>query len=216
MTRPVDLALTQNLITLSHLEAKDYGQAVTSSLSALAYLRQSESLNSDDKSALRNQSCNLSLDQCMLLSQSCKADNVDSSQVFIYDHGIMLPQMTTDLAIITPILIFNAAVSQHLATYARGCWRDDLESAKRLYKLAYGTQAVSHNKLFRFAIINNIAVIDRQLGNTEESEYYIKQLMSVLMLMVDQKRHAELQQLQGFFVNIPACKTTASAAWWAA
>lgn len=206
----IDAATYQNLITLSLLEAKDYGQAAASSLSAMAYLRTCESLN-NGQSSLPSKTSGLSLDQCMLLSQGSTDDCIDASQMFIYDQGILIPQCTTDLAIITPILLFNSAVSQHLAAYARGSSTKDLESAKTLYNLAYGTQTVAHNKLFRFAVINNIAVIDRLLGNTETSDYYLRQLMPILMLMVDQKRDAELRQLRGFFANVRSI-TSCSAA----
>lgn len=204
-------AIRQNTITLSYLKEKDYGQAVTSSLTALAHLRSSESLNRPQSPTTKSSTDNL-VDQCMLLSPSCKDEETDANQMFIYDQGILLPQNTTDFAIITPALIFNAALSHHLAAHARGAFAQDLQSAKRLYELAYGSQTVALNTLFRFVVINNIAVIDRQLGNAEQSEFYIKQLMSVLMLLVDQKRSAELQQLRGFLVNVRTSSTTASAA----
>ena len=131
---------------------------------------------------------------------------------FIYTRGIPLPPAITDLTIVGPILIFNVALSYHLEAEASGASTEDLHRAKRLYELAYGSQTATENTLFRFAVINNIAVIDRQLGNIQESEYYINQLMSVLMLMVDQKHGAKLRQLRGFLVNLPSSSKTAGAA----
>ena len=153
----------------------------------------------------------------------------DSS--FVYRHAIQIhPEAVHDKAITTPILIFNAALVHHLSALSRGGRQDydaatatahstsngviisELSQAKRLYELAYGSQTVSGNTLFRFATINNIGMIERQLGNQKQAEYYMNRLLSVLMVLVNQKRSVELRHLSGFWSNLTMHKTTASAA----
>ena len=141
--------------------------------------------------------------------------DLDIDRTFTYEYGIVMSRRFTDQEILIPIVIFNAALARHLSVEKMpGTPKSiqELQRAKRLYELAYESHSASHNLLFRFATINNIALIEKRLGNNEQSERYIRQLTSVLMLFIDQKRNAELRQVSGFLVNVLDSSGTANAA----
>ena len=208
----VNEIVEQNSRTLAYLEAKDYANAITSSSSASSHLRAIQTLHGQAQNI-----SNGTLDQCMLLYPhpfDIDAD-LDIDRTFTYEYGIVMSRRFTDQEILIPIVIFNAALARHLSVEKMpGTPKSiqELQRAKRLYELAYESHSASHNLLFRFATINNIALIEKRLGNNEQSERYIRQLTSVLMLFIDQKRNAELRQVSGFLVNVLDSSGTANAA----
>ena len=210
----VTTIINQNNKTLAFLQDEEYHSAIASSMSALASLSRDYKILSKDQAQPQSRSDPRSLDQCMLLNESLKEDPDISTPTFIYTCDIPLPPTITDLEIVTPIVVFNCALAQHLAVEERGASTEDqaLQRAKKLYEIAHGSHSLTQNILFRFAVINNIAVIDRRLKNTEQSDQYICELMSLFMLLVDQNCDEELRQLRGFWVNVPSVSTAAGAA----
>ncbi|KAL3933744.1 MAG: hypothetical protein SGBAC_010263, partial [Bacillariaceae sp.] len=103
------------------------------------------------------------IDQHMLASGGdCSSD--DTTDDFVYGHGVVLPLNTLDGTVITPVLIFNC---HHLG--ARRCNECStsqafLNKARRLYEIAYSEQDHDFNTLFKFAIVNNVGEIHKQLG----------------------------------------------------
>lgn len=213
----VSIVINQNNQTLRFLEEEDYSNAVASSMAALASLKASQTLQEPSSSQSRTQPDNGSLDQYILLNDhgedETELESIRPMNKFIYKHGILLPPTASDVATMAPLLIFNTALAHHLASEASGSPTKDLQKAKHLYEIAYKSQeTTAQNTLFRFATVNNIAVIDRELGNIEQSNHQIDQLISALMVLVDQQRGAELRQLRWFLVNLPRTITAASAA----
>ncbi|KAL3932108.1 MAG: hypothetical protein SGBAC_011002 [Bacillariaceae sp.] len=144
------------------------------------------------------------IDQHMLASGGdCSSD--DTSDDFVYGHGVVLPLNTLDGTVITPVLIFNCALCHHLG--ARHCNEYStsqafLNKARRLYEIAYSEQDQVWNTLFKFAIVNNVGVIHKQLGSNEEAEACFNHLTSISMVysISDESKH--LQCVQGFWKNV--------------
>ncbi|CAJ1943437.1 unnamed protein product [Cylindrotheca closterium] len=207
-----------NNTTLTYLQEKDYPNAAVSSLSALTHLRASQEVQLHDLQPQRPPGAvDSSLDKCMLLYQDFDEDEAElSSSVVIYHQGILIPStMVGDPRITTPILIFNSALAHHLSAEAsQGAASSprELNKAKRLYELAYQSQTISENMMFRCAIFNNIAMIDLRLGNEEQSKQYLSLVMSVMMTFVEQGFRVKLRCLQGLWANVCSISQTATAA----
>lgn len=210
-----DFLIEQNNRTLAFLKAQDFTSAVESSAFAVKYHKALYS------SASQNPLCYSSgddcLDQCMLLSEMKSSNSYEASThqtSFIYDLGIFVPKSVTDPSIVTSILIFNMALAHHLAAEATGhCVLQAWQKARLLYKLAYDSCETDCNVLFQFVLINNIAMIDRKIGNTKMSSECMEYLLSLWMLLVDHGCTLRLQHVHGFLVNIPFPSETAAAAW---
>jgi hypothetical protein len=79
--------------------------------------------------------------------------------------------------------------------------------------LAHDGLQIDQNFVFHFAVINNIALIDRKIGNTESADKDFEYLMSVIMILITQDQSALVAQLSDFFVNMPfSIKAPAAAA----
>jgi hypothetical protein len=163
----------------------------------------------------------LSLDQCMLQSHRSETSwmdgRCDMNRAYIYRQGIFFPS-TLNSVIITPIIIFNLALAHHLkAEQSKDADQHKcfLQKALRLYELSYDAARVgvgnSENSVFRFASVNNIALIHNDLNNTEMSERCLEYMLSELMLLVDCGRGGHLQCVDGFLWNI-SCKICPAAA----
>lgn len=116
----VTTIINQNNKTLAFLQDEEYHSAIASSMSALASLSRDYKILSKDQAQPQSRSDPRSLDQCMLLNESLKEDPDISTPTFIYTCGIPLPPTITDLEIVTPIVVFNCALAQHLAAEERG------------------------------------------------------------------------------------------------
>ena len=210
-----DFLIEQNNRTLASLKAQDFVGAVESALFALKYLREAEVNNTSAEDSAG--SCYKTgdkdwLDQSMLLSEIKEGTHHTAARVFVYEHGIFLHPSMSDSSIVAPILIFNTALAHHLAFQAGRASIKALHKAKKLYELAYRTQDIDNNILFQFVVINNIAMIDRQLGYFATANDCLDYLMSVLMVMVDRGCTMRLRHVQGFLKNIPSTLETAAAA----
>lgn len=184
----------RNNQTIACLSANDYLGAIDSSSMLLRSLLQgSEIMNlseSDDgESCLddeRYESGGMNhLDQHMLVSEvnEYRSSVYDTNSAFIYDHGIPIsPSVAVDAATLSAIAIFNAALAHHLAAESgeSPTPSESLQKSQRLYHLGYQADAMSQSRLFQFAVINNIAVVERKLGNTALSNEYFDYLSSML------------------------------------
>lgn len=83
---------------------------------------------------------------------------------FLYDQGIQTPFNVNDSSIITTIVLFNAALLQHLLARKNGNVAI-LQKTRNLYKLAYESCNMNKNVLFPFVVVNNIAVILQDTPN---------------------------------------------------
>lgn len=151
------------------------------------------------------------IDKCMMYSDVTESSTGD----FLYQRGIHLPSDFGDSTGIAPILIFNLALSHQLLAlrhYNTIPHQQLLLKAKKLYELAHECEDSEDNVLFKFAIINNTALIHKTLGNDKVSKECLDFLMSLIMLFVDRGCSAHLQHIEGFLANISTVTETAPAA----
>lgn len=169
-------AIEINIQTLDFLRKRDFSNAINQASSAAIVHHRTHEASTRIRNccSFNPQDC-CCIDQCMLLSQPDR-NKVNTRCAFIYEYGISLPLTVTDSSVVTPTLIFNSALAHQLWAESHH-WRTGTESvkilqkAKRLYELAYHDTLldVDENVLFQFATINNVSVVDREIGNTVQS-----------------------------------------------
>eukprot|EP00526_Cylindrotheca_closterium_P020728 CAMPEP_0113658906 /NCGR_PEP_ID=MMETSP0017_2-20120614/32032_1 /TAXON_ID=2856 /ORGANISM="Cylindrotheca closterium" /LENGTH=203 /DNA_ID=CAMNT_0000573337 /DNA_START=71 /DNA_END=682 /DNA_ORIENTATION=- /assembly_acc=CAM_ASM_000147 len=176
--------IEKNNQTIAFFNASDYLNAIESSTLALSSLQQEAELESSenneeesniDESSHAAESGIDRLDQCVLqtaVSEYRASIQTGGSCDFIYDHGISIPtSVKVDTDILSAIAIFNSALAHHLAAESLDTptSTEALQKAQRLYHLAYHVDTSSRSLLFQFAVINNLGVVERKLGNTSVS-----------------------------------------------
>ncbi|CAJ1934726.1 unnamed protein product [Cylindrotheca closterium] len=208
----------QHIINLNNymvflLESKQSSWAVKNGVHAMELMDQ---LNEDQHLTLASQSS---------LSVPCKQEDAhdidhymhymehsdlydwdEPSDDYVYERGVTLPSTVTDFKCIIAVLIFNLALSHQLSASTRH-QHDDLRQkllhkAKRLYELALREQIVDHSTAFKFAAVNNVAVIYRMMGDDETSQKYLDYLVSLRMHVVSVGDCPQLQQMNGFWRNV--------------
>ncbi|CAJ1970484.1 unnamed protein product [Cylindrotheca closterium] len=216
--------INQNQQTIAFLEAKEYYSAIVSSSSALQCLRSVPPMQHEEhegnlllvpaaKSSVSPSSDN-AIDHCMLFANIQGHDDIRGNQTFMYSHAIPLPPNVTDHATITLLLIFNAALAHHLVAMQD---KEDsprfLRRANQLYTLAYNSsEDIEQNPLFLFAVYNNTALVDLQIGDKDSWNPCVEHLVSIYMVMVDEGCTSRLRHLQGFLESLVSSTPTAAAA----
>ncbi|CAJ1964905.1 unnamed protein product [Cylindrotheca closterium] len=203
-----------NNLTVDALRQQHFYNAITSSSSALkCYKAIQQSTTNELLScsffAAPEDYC---IDQSMLLSEPNPnaTGHSTNSSTFIYDLGIPVPP-GADATIVATILIFNLALAYQLCGNQQQYDTKMLLKAKQLYELAHKGLDVDQNVHFHFAIINNIAVIEHQIGNTAASKDNFEYLMSLFMLLVDRGTNSVgLRHMNGFLVNLPSTSVNAA------
>mmetsp|Transcript_3686 Transcript_3686/g.8484 ORF Transcript_3686/g.8484 Transcript_3686/m.8484 type:complete len:200 (-) Transcript_3686:438-1037(-) len=175
----ISAIIEKNNQTIAFFNANDYLNAIESSTLALTSLREA-SENNGEESNIDESHAEFSginrLDECVLLSAVSEhrraIHDTNNSDYFIYDHGISIPtSVKVDTDILSAIAIFNSALAHHLAAESLDTptSTEALQKAQRLYHLAYHVDTSSRSLLFQFAVINNLGVVERKLGNTSVS-----------------------------------------------
>lgn len=204
MTSSEAMLIEQNNATVAFLQSKDFPRAIESSILALQYNQIFERETTDHVSRRLTGSL---LDQCMLLSTAASdEDEYDTGRddAFIYDYAITIPPTIEEMnsEALIPVLIFNAALAHHGMAEHDSCHRPNmLQRAKQLYELAYHSCDLEENQLFQFAVINNIAVIDRDMSNLSAANECFEYLLSLLFM--DGGYVIRLRLVKGFVANIP-------------
>jgi hypothetical protein len=206
--------LDLNQQTIAFLDAQDCHRAVASSSSALRCLG-GITCTARDRVLEASSSPARAFDQCILLT-SIDEENDDAMHgplPYIYSRAIPLAPTVTNYAIVAPVLMFNAALAHHMVA------RQDEEKgihylyrAKQLYTLAYHSQDIYLNPLFQFVLYNNTALIDFQIGNTESWNSSFRYLISIYMILMDQRRSSYLRHIQGFLQKLVTATPVAPAA----
>ncbi|CAJ1950966.1 unnamed protein product [Cylindrotheca closterium] len=206
--------IEQNNATVTFLQRNDFSRALESSILALSCNRTllAQGGTANDQSS----GC---LDECMLVLYTAEHQSAaaTSNHTFIYDQAIIIrtTEEGIDSTILTAILVFNAALAHHVLGEQNDCHRSRMRllmRAKQLYELAYESCDLEHNLLFQFALINNIAVIEREIGNVSTANQCFEYLMSLLIFFVDQGCDMRLRHVEGFVANIPLTMKNAPAA----
>mmetsp|Transcript_3688 Transcript_3688/g.8487 ORF Transcript_3688/g.8487 Transcript_3688/m.8487 type:complete len:204 (-) Transcript_3688:164-775(-) len=187
----ISAIIEKNNQTIAFFNANDYLNAIESSTLALSSLQEEAKTNPPENGEESNiddshpESGINRLDQCVLLSAAISEHrtaihhDTNNSDLFIYDHGISIPPSTkVDIQTLSAIVIFNTALAYHLAAESQDAptSTESLHKAKRLYHLAYHVDTSSRSLLFQFAVINNLGVVERKLGNTAVSNQFFDYL----------------------------------------
>ena len=139
------------------------------------------------------------------LSSCCQLEDQDNNEQYMYSHGIVIPS-NLDSRCIPSVILFNLALSHHLAAAARPSHQKRflLEKAVRLYVLAYTFQSKlgCSNVLFTLATSNNLGLIHTELEHSDMSKQCFDHLLSVLMLVVDSQNGNRVGHLDGFVQNV--------------
>ena len=189
--------IDQNDQTLACLVVNDYCRAIESSSRALAYLQEATSsrmllpepeerrADGTESSSSSSLSITESLDESMILllqAEEGLPTPTPTSGSLIYNQGIPIPPaVSRDQGMVTSILIFNSALAHHLAaeTPTIPTTIETIQKAKRLYELASNVDRIVDSVCFQFAVINNMGVVERKLGNTSLSNEYFDYLASL-------------------------------------
>ena len=154
------------------------------------------------------------IDGCMMMSDRIPSVGA-SDDTFVYQNGILLPSNITDISVILPILLFNAALAQQLfsasSSDGQSMSQPALPRARRLYQLALSDHCDCCNPAFRVAVYNNVGVICRQIGG-EEGEALFDYLEAFALYLVAAGRVHHIQKVNGFWANIRPSNRQAPAA----
>lgn len=165
----------------------------------------------------RGESVTMSLDQCMLRSSAEQQPSQMETSPYIYTQGISMPTTAIDQTVLAPTIIFNLALSLHLRAGQSSSFDERntlLRKSLRLYELAYHSQegSIGENTLFKFASVNNVAVVHKSLNNSDMSEKCFEYMLSELMLLVDCGESDNIKCFDGFLWNISHKICSAAAA----
>jgi hypothetical protein len=152
----------------------------------------------------QNAPATLNVDELMRKMPFCN----DNEDVVVYNHPVYIPAMMGSTAesccLYSSIITFNLALANHLlATETKNQFM--LTNAVRLYKFGIGLERIRGkyfvSPFFLMAILNNLGQIYRtDEDEQEKSEKYFRQLLSMLMYLVQVKATTP-SDLEIFFGN---------------
>ena len=157
------------------------------------------------------------IDGCMMMSDRIPSVGA-SDDTFVYQNGILLPSNITDISVILPILLFNAALAQQLfsasSSDGQSMSQPALPRARRLYQLALSDHCDCCNPAFRVAATNNLGVLCRQIGGDdhEEGEALFDYLEAFALYILTTGRAHQIRKVNGFWANIRPGSRRAAAA----
>ncbi|CAJ1944070.1 unnamed protein product, partial [Cylindrotheca closterium] len=177
-----------NSCAVALMKQGHYHDAIVATSSALKHCRELEMAQTVCATT------NCCIDQCMMQSDASEPYS-GSTGDFIYQNGILIPSDAYETVNIAAILIFNSALSHQLLArqHPGAVPQSILLKAQRLYELAYYLQDSEDNVLFKFAVINNTAVIHKAVGNQAMSKECLDFLFSLMMLFVDRGCSVQLK-----------------------
>ncbi|CAJ1925459.1 unnamed protein product [Cylindrotheca closterium] len=169
----------------SLLESKRFYQAILVACTAMEVFQ--KQTPTAEKASLSGHDF---IDPCMAFccNRDCASDSRSTmDEEYTYEHGIILPLNTIDWTAITAVLIFNCALTHHLAAghcYDHVTSQHFLKKSLRLYTLAYNEQdRQDQNIMFQAAIVNNVGLIHKRLGSQEEAQACFDFLTTMIVMM---------------------------------
>lgn len=173
---------------------------------------ESRPASSSAKSACRG-TRNRPLHKCTITNTSTKSTSEDctpaSYQDFIYDKPIRVLDRynTPSHAEVSLYVVFNLALCHHLKALGkkRGVSESRLRRILKMYKLAYSLQVREKHALspsHAIAILNNVAQVYKQLGQRKKSELCLQNLLTNIVRLVDCDLAGQVDQLDGFLLNL--------------
>ncbi|CAJ1948609.1 unnamed protein product [Cylindrotheca closterium] len=219
MTPTQVIALNNCAVAL--IKQQHYRDAIVAAASALKQYREFQRAHHQTEEVQQQRATTTnchegdSIDQYMMQSDISEPSFNASTGEFVYQRGIFIPPNAYETINIAAILIFNSALSHQLLARQHPKTpvpQSILLKAQRLYQLAYDLQDNEDNILFKFAVINNTAVIYRAVGNHTMSKECLDFLVSLLMMFVDRGCSVQLQHVRGFLANLDSNTQSAPAA----
>lgn len=212
-----DVVITLNNLAVAQLRANNI---IDAKLLCIAALEREHSITSEGRTpeeghlpAFIGTSVVSRVDEYMLLLDPDERHEIEEATSFIYRTGIAIPAGETDPSVITPILVFNTALTHHmLAEQYSACAHYHLQKAYELYELALRSQDTDTNLLFEFAILNNLGMIHREIGAEPTANVYFGYLLSAWMMFLDQQSSLRMRHVRGFLLNLPTGLAVAVAA----
>mmetsp|Transcript_7096 Transcript_7096/g.16607 ORF Transcript_7096/g.16607 Transcript_7096/m.16607 type:complete len:211 (-) Transcript_7096:50-682(-) len=197
----VEKVVELNNRAVALLDGKHFQKAIQTASFALKQF-QGHRRENPEAVAVRQNAC---IDQSMLARNVGGHSDDDVIEEFIYHNGIILPSTVSDCALITSALVFNTALAHQLLASAMdpqdNLCHSLLRKAKALYKVAYNEQV--EGILIKFAIINNIGVIYRWLGEEDELARECFDFLVSLTMSLAHTGSADLaQHMCGFWANV--------------
>lgn len=138
----------------------------------------------------------VSLDQYMACSEEIPSlESQDSDCCYVHRQGIPIPLDAASgyysCVMMSSVIIYNLALAQQLSCSSPDTRRNPakLIKAARLYDLAFNMQRndenLGDNVCFTLAIVNNLGVVYRELGDLEAARKCFEHVLSTLMLVLD-------------------------------
>ncbi|KAL3935810.1 MAG: hypothetical protein SGBAC_008747 [Bacillariaceae sp.] len=206
----LETVITRNNQVVSLLDCGQFHEAVHLASTAMELFQ--EITISEDEDLLEKEHSNPSIDHCMLARGNSSREEAsdDTDFNYIYQRGISLPSaMVEDPTRVPPTLIFNSALSHHLlaaAVHEPQMRQHLFDKAIKLYKLAYTIEQsgdYKNNNIFKMAVLNNLGVICRVLGQEEQAQECFDYLVSMMMQLVHLGVCDEMMKhLNGVWANL--------------
>lgn len=151
-----------------------------------------------------------SLDECMV-SNSADVDQLSTSDgQYVYGSCIQIPSSIkatyyeSGIPLVSVAIIFNLALAHHLLAKSMNQSEKLLNTAAKLYELAYALQSeecMENTSFFCLATINNLGSIFKCLDRREDAAICFQHLLSMLMFLVDCGGSKQESEYDGFFRN---------------
>ncbi|KAG7350422.1 hypothetical protein IV203_009782 [Nitzschia inconspicua] len=214
---PFELSVSLNNRAVTLLSSPEgYSAAISHLKEALSAMKSILQLAHDTSSSIPLETayiCEISLTECLLKSMRLRHHDhdVDDQELFLHREAIFIRNELANVtgyrerSMISCIIIFNLALAYHLSA-ADAMVSDTMTAlyrALRLYELCFNLLREELGEaivLFPLAVINNVALVHRQLGNEEPATRCFEMILSTLMCLADQKSVHQLP-LDGFFIN---------------
>jgi hypothetical protein len=156
-----------------------------------------------------------SIDQCMkTISRSKSLENCDDDTPFLYKLPIYIS--STNLPsdknfAVHLITLFNLALARHLQAIATPSdqssakKKKNLQRAVKMYELVFVLEMQTKLDLFSFsqrmAVLNNCAIIYKELRQEKRSDRLYQHLLTSIMMVVVSGDSEETDQFDGFLSN---------------
>jgi hypothetical protein len=157
-------------------------------------------MDDDSKGQEQEEKMRLDLDKLLVIQSpvvACEEDLVQHEQqgltAYVCNRAIVIPHCSNlksayeSSILCGTIVIFNLALSYHLAAKGSPKRKVYLHKAAKLYELAYNLH-IEHNMksvIFSMATINNLGLVHEALRHTESSRRCFQHVLSTMMCLID-------------------------------
>jgi len=112
------------------------------------------------------------------------------------------PQLYSKISI---VVLYNLGLSFHLCSIQRKSW-DALNRARKIYELAFAMhmndESCDVTILYTLALLNNLGLVYRALGESQRSQQCFHNLMSTMMYIMESNESRTIRQWDDFMSNV--------------